>query len=349
MDQTVVDVTAIETATGPVRLGDEPSSLAARAGSHFGGSRQPARRHEQLMTSSAVSWPASRGAAWVTLNAANHPSRTTWSACVPRLRPSSPRSTTTSARLSSRAATTGRRVDRHHPQRQHERHQQRPRRPTRAAFGDDWDAVREAPLAAIIDAIRPPACTTRAPAIVATLERIRRTAAADLSHLAAIAAWTSARLPDQPARRRPQDASIVVLFCFNGAAFPVDTHIQRISQRLGISGHRASPENQADLESLLPPETFYPLHINLIRHGRQICQALTPQCERVLLQADCDYFSQAGEWSTGDERPKNGAMAPTGNSGTTFNLKARRLPRRAAALGRSFALVERQHQAAVAA
>ena len=93
-------------------------------------------------------------------------------------------------------------------------------------------------------------------------------------------------------------ASIVILFCFNGAAFPVDTHIQRISQRLGISGRRASPDKiKLIWEALLPPETFYPLHINLIRHGRQTCQALTPQCDRCPLQTACNYFNQSGEWS----------------------------------------------------
>ena len=178
----------------------------------------------------------------------------------------------------------------------------------KAAFGDDWDAVSEAPLAAIIDAIRPAGMyNQKAPAIVATLERIKADRGSyDLSHLAAMPADQAlAYLTSLPGVGH-KTASIVILFCFNGAAFPVDTHIQRISQRLGISGRRASPEKIKQIwESLLPPETFYPLHINLIRHGRQICQALTPQCERCPLQADCDYFNQAGEWSTGDER-KNG-------------------------------------------
>ena len=87
-------------------------------------------------------------------------------------------------------------------------------------------------------------------------------------------------------------ASIVILFCFNGAAFPVDTHIQRISQRLGISSRRASTERiKALWESLLPPATFYPLHLNLIRHGRQTCKALQPRCELCPLQTDVRLLS----------------------------------------------------------
>ncbi len=55
-------------------------------------------------------------------------------------------------------------------------------------------------------------------------------------------------------------ASIVLLFIFDMPAFPVDTHIQRISQRTGISSRRATPEKvKADWEALLPGETYFPL------------------------------------------------------------------------------------------
>jgi endonuclease-3 len=92
-------------------------------------------------------------------------------------------------------------------------------------------------------------------------------------------------------------ASIVLLFCFNMAAFPVDTHIQRQTQRLGISDRKASPEKIKGIwEALLHAETFYALHVNLIHHGREVCQARTPRCEICVLQAQCDYFQQQGEW-----------------------------------------------------
>ena len=50
------------------------------------------------------------------------------------------------------------------------------------------------------------------------------------------------------------------------------------------------------VESLLPPQTYYALHINQIRHGRQTCQALHPRCELCALQQQCDYFRGDGEW-----------------------------------------------------
>ena len=78
----------------------------------------------------------------------------------------------------------------------------------------------------------------------------------------------------------------------------MDTHIQRISQRLGLIGRKASPDKiRLIWESLLPSVTYYPLHINLIRHGRQTCQALRPRCELCALQEQCDYFRGEGEWN----------------------------------------------------
>lgn len=170
------------------------------------------------------------------------------------------------------------------------------------AFGDDWEKVRTAPLDAIKQAIRPAGMyNQKAPAIAGALERIKADRGAyDLNFLAELPASEALDyLTSLPGVGR-KTASIVILFCFNGAAFPVDTHIQRISQRTGISGRRASPDKIKQIwESLMPPSTFYPLHINLIRHGRRICQALTPQCDRCPLQSICDYYQQVGEWSSG--------------------------------------------------
>jgi endonuclease-3 len=169
----------------------------------------------------------------------------------------------------------------------------------KAAFGQDWDAVRTAPLDAIKEAIRPAGMyNQKAPAIVGTLEQIRADRGGyDLSHLALLPAAEAlaylTRLPGVGSKT----ASIVILFCFNGAAFPVDTHIQRISQRLGLSGRRANPDKiQHIWESLLPADVYYPLHINLIHHGRRTCQALQPRCDMCPLQDLCDYFAGAGEW-----------------------------------------------------
>lgn len=170
------------------------------------------------------------------------------------------------------------------------------------AFGGDWEAVRTAPLDAIKAAIRPAGMyNQKAPAIVATLERLKADwGEYDLRGLAQMpVAEARAYLTSLPGVGF-KTASIVLLFCFNQAAFPVDTHIQRISQRTGVSPRRATPDKIMRIwESLLPSTVFYPLHINLIRHGRQICQAQTPRCDLCPLQTLCDYARHAGEWSDG--------------------------------------------------
>lgn len=172
----------------------------------------------------------------------------------------------------------------------------------KAAFGEDWDAVRTAPLDRIKEAIRPAGMyNQKAPAIVGTLEEIKRHRGDyDLYFLAELPVSEAMEFLTALPGVGFKTASIVLLFCFNGAAFPVDTHIQRISQRLGISGRKANPDKiRLIWEGLLPPETYYPLHINLIQHGRQTCQALRTRCELCALQDWCDYYQGDGEWRAG--------------------------------------------------
>lgn len=173
-------------------------------------------------------------------------------------------------------------------------------RQLKESFGDDWEVVRTAPLPAIKAAIRTAGMyNQKAPHIVETLTRIQELEGAyTLDHLATMeVADALAYLTAFPGVGH-KTASIVLLFCFNRASFPVDTHIQRISQRLGISGRRATPEKIKMIwERLLPPATFYPLHIDLIRHGREICDARNPKCEICPLQSVCDYYQGLGEWA----------------------------------------------------
>lgn len=170
----------------------------------------------------------------------------------------------------------------------------------KAAFNGDWDAVRRAPLDAIKEPIRVAGMyNQKAPNIVGTLERIYQDRGNyDLSFLETMEVDKAlAYLTALPGVGR-KTASIVLLFCFNRPVFPVDTHIQRVSRRLGIAAPKASPDRIALIwESLMPGETYYPLHINLIRHGRDTCRALDPKCEVCPLQSVCDYFQGEGAWT----------------------------------------------------
>jgi endonuclease-3 len=89
----------------------------------------------------------------------------------------------------------------------------------------------------------------------------------------------------------PKTAAIVMQFSLDIPAFPVDTHIYRVSGRLGLR----APNVNADaahkiLADLFPPESYYAAHLNLIRHGREVCHPRKPACERCVLQDLCPYY-----------------------------------------------------------
>jgi endonuclease-3 len=91
----------------------------------------------------------------------------------------------------------------------------------------------------------------------------------------------------------PKTASIVLQFSLDMPAFPVDTHIYRLSNRLGLRPPKASAEAaHTILSELFPPETYYAAHLNIIRHGRQVCHARKPECQNCILQDMCLYYSE---------------------------------------------------------
>jgi endonuclease-3 len=104
------------------------------------------------------------------------------------------------------------------------------------------------------------------------------------------------RLPLEEARRYltslggvgPKTAACVLLFSCGRPAIPVDTHVHRVSRRLGLIGPRTSAARaHADLEAIVPPEQAYSFHVNLVRHGRQICKAPRPRCGVCPLEKMC--------------------------------------------------------------
>jgi len=88
----------------------------------------------------------------------------------------------------------------------------------------------------------------------------------------------------------PKTAACVMLFSFGKPVFPVDTHILRISRRLGlVDGRAGAVRAQETLQAVVPPDLVYPLHLMLIRHGRETCHARNPECPRCVLLMICPY------------------------------------------------------------
>ena len=97
----------------------------------------------------------------------------------------------------------------------------------------------------------------------------------------------------------PKTAACVLMFHLDRPALPIDTHVHRTSQRLGLIGPKVSADQAHVLfAKVTPPEWVYPLHVNLITHGRQICHAQRPECSRCPLYSECAYVGSVNAQET---------------------------------------------------
>jgi endonuclease III len=156
----------------------------------------------------------------------------------------------------------------------------------------DWENLVAAPIAEIEEAIRPAGLgPQKAPRIRGVLERIRAERGRfELDFLRAFPpdearAWLR-RLPGVG----PKTAAIVMLFALELPAFPVDTHIYRVSGRLGLRPQRMSVAAAHEhLAMLFAPAQYAETHLLLIRLGREICRARKPDCPHCPLRSLCPY------------------------------------------------------------
>lgn len=162
-----------------------------------------------------------------------------------------------------------------------------------------WEDVRDAPEGEVVEAIRPAGLANqKGPRIQAVLREITsQRGRLELNFLR--------EMPDEEARAwlmgfkgvGPKTASIVLLFSLGKPAFPVDTHIYRVSGRLGLRPEKMDVEqSHTHLGELFREETYGAAHLNLIRLGREICHARKPDCAACSLTDLCAYFQgNAGE------------------------------------------------------
>jgi endonuclease-3 len=153
-----------------------------------------------------------------------------------------------------------------------------------------WDDVADAPLPALARAIRRGGLgPTKAMRIRAMLRAIRESGVA-LDERAFTA------MPDQELWDTlvalpgvgPKTAACVLLFSLDRPYFPVDTHVHRVAIRLGLVPPRSDAvATQAAFQDSVPDDDMYALHMNLIRHGREICAAQRPRCSACLLRDLC--------------------------------------------------------------
>ena len=157
----------------------------------------------------------------------------------------------------------------------------------------EWESVMNAPVGDVIDTIRPAGLANqKGPRIQAALLYIKeQRGAMNLDFLAEMPLAEAKSWLTQMKGVGPKTAAIVLLFAFGRPVFPVDTHVFRITGRLGLISAGVSANRAHDiLEAIGDAETFYPMHLNLIRHGREICRARNPKCAICPLQTDCNFF-----------------------------------------------------------
>jgi endonuclease-3 len=162
----------------------------------------------------------------------------------------------------------------------------------------DWAAVEAAPLAELTEVIRPGGLAPqKAPRIHAALRALAGDTGGysleflrDMPPLAA-RDWLAA-IPGIGKKT----ASVVLLFSFGMPLMPVDRHVHRVSQRIGLIPPKADADAAHDyFLAMLAPEQSYEAHVSLITHGRRTCHAQRPDCERCPLAPRCRYFTPKAE------------------------------------------------------
>ena len=160
-----------------------------------------------------------------------------------------------------------------------------------------WEEVRDANSDAVINEIRPAGLANqKGPRIQEVLRQITvECGELNLDFLKNYSAEDAQAWLTRFNGVGPKTASIVLQFALGIPAFPVDTHIYRVSGRLGLRPEKMTADQaHPHLAALFPFETYGPGHLNLIRLGREICQARKPKCDQCPLTDLCDYFNSSG-------------------------------------------------------
>ncbi len=156
-----------------------------------------------------------------------------------------------------------------------------------------WEDVLAAPQDELAVTIRSSGMfNLKAKRIQATLREIQeRVGKLDISHLETMEIPEAKEWLTSLHGVGPKTAAIVLLFSFELPVLPVDTHVWRVTKRLGIIDMKVSREKAHNLlEQIIPLDCIPSLNKNLVQHGREICRAQNPKCTDCILNHFCDYY-----------------------------------------------------------
>ncbi len=157
-----------------------------------------------------------------------------------------------------------------------------------------WDEVLAASDADLADSISSSGLyNIKARRIKATLsEIVKRVGRLDLSLLKDMPLEDAKKWLTSLHGVGPKTAAIVLLFSFEKPVLPVDTHVWRVTKRLGLISEQASREKaHILLADIIEESCVFSLNHNLVTHGRRICRAQNPICEECDLQRLCNFYS----------------------------------------------------------
>jgi endonuclease-3 len=172
------------------------------------------------------------------------------------------------------------------------------------AFFATWEEVRDADSLQVIEAIRPAGLgNQKGPRIQAVLRQITAERGnLDLSFLFDLSAEEAFAWLSRFKGVGPKTASIVLQFSLAKPAFPVDTHVYRVSGRIGLRPERMTVEQaHQHLATLFTPDQYGPGHLNLIRLGREVCHARNPRHEVCPVKHLCSLYKQLQAGQTDPE------------------------------------------------
>jgi endonuclease-3 len=159
----------------------------------------------------------------------------------------------------------------------------------KASF-DSWEAVSSAPAEHIAQVIKSGGLSQiKAVRIKQVLEQIEKEQ--DRISLDSLKSMDMAEAEDYLMRLPGvglKTARCVLLFSLAKPSLPVDTHVFRVARRLGLIDSKVSAEKAHSLlQEQVPPLKVYQFHVHMIEHGRRVCHARQPHCERCILRGIC--------------------------------------------------------------
>ncbi len=170
-----------------------------------------------------------------------------------------------------------------------------------------WEDVASAPLRSLERVLKPAGlCRQKSRSIRRILFHLRKRGALRLDFLREMSDEAVYTFLTGLLGVGQKTAKIVMLFSLGREAFPVDTHIARVSERLGLVPFGSVPERTSSvLERQMEYGGAYSLHLNIIRLGRERCKARRPLCIGCPLVNECLYIRlHSPEFSRGSGSKK---------------------------------------------